>query len=208
MANLPRARGTPKVVAGMARGTTAVVALAVALVAAGPPGCAAARVATRPAMRAAPPGCAAARSSRIAMLTEIPQVVYGPEIHPEQLAAMAVVSALTAVGYVLWDRVLVPQKRLELSLSKRKGEVKALLDELEQAPSESSERALERWFFTDWLDARSGPQKKKAAIPFLPKAKFNSGDNPVIGAVAAIMAIGILSSSVKEVFHLISQHGQ
>ncbi|KAJ1623416.1 hypothetical protein T492DRAFT_1055232 [Pavlovales sp. CCMP2436] len=172
--------------------------------AAGPTGCAAARSVTRPAVHAR-----ALLSSRVTML--VPPVEYGPEMHPEQLAAMGLVTVMTAAGYVLWDRVLVPQKRLELSLSKKKGSVKALLDELDQqAPTE---RTLERWFFSDWIDARSGsPQKKKAAIPFLPKAKFNSGDNPVIGAVAAIMFIGVLSCSVKEVARVvmaaISQHAQ
>lgn len=128
-------------------------------------------------------------------------VEYGPEIHPEQLYAFGAVTGMTAVGYQIWEKVLVPQKRLELSRSKRGGEVKQLLDEIQDAPSE---RALERWFFSDWLEARNGTQVKKSAVPFLPKSKFNSGDNPVIGAVAAIMVIGILSSSLKQAVHLLT----
>lgn len=136
------------------------------------------------------------RSRGVAMVVE-----YGPEMHSEQLYAFGAVTGMTAVGYQIWEKILVPQKRLELSRSKRGGEVKQLLDEIEAAPND---RALERWFFSDWIEARSGTQaKKKAAVPFLPKTKFNSGDNPVIGAVAAIMLIGILSSSVKEAVHVI-----
>jgi hypothetical protein len=133
-------------------------------------------------------------------------VEYGPEMHTEQLGAFGAVVSMTAAGYVLWDKVLVPQKRLELSRSKRGGEVKALLDEIQAAPGQ---RPLEAWFFTDWIEARNGTQsKKKAAVPFLPKTKFNSGDNPVIGAVAAIMFTGLLSSAVKEAFHFVtSPHG-
>jgi hypothetical protein len=139
-------------------------------------------------------------AARVAMVTE-----YGPEVHPEQLAAFGAVAVMTAVGYVIWDKVLVPQKRLELSRSKRSGEMKELLDQIETSPSE---RPLEAWFFTDWLEARNGTQQKKAAVPFLPKTKFNSGDNPVIGAVAAVMLTGVLSSAVKEVVRFaLGQHG-
>lgn len=131
--------------------------------------------------------------AKLSMLVE-----YGPEIHTEQLYAFGAVTGMTALGYQIWEKVLVPQKRLELSKSKRGGEVKQLLDEIEAAPGE---RALEAWFYSDWIEGRKGNVKKKAAVPFLPKTKFNSGDNPVIGAVAAIMLLGVLSSSLKEAVH-------
>lgn len=139
------------------------------------------------------------RRAQPAMLAE-----YGAQLPPtEQLAGFALVTVLTATGYVVWDQVLVPQKRLELSKSKRQGEVKQLLDEIEADDS----RGAERWFFRDWLQARSADKqqggRKPAALPFLPATKFNSGDNPVIGAVALIMLTGVVSSSLRQLGALV-----
>ena len=62
-------------------------------------------------------------------------------------------------------------------------------------------RGLERWLFSDWLvnnkSAGGGGRKKEPALPFLKKAKWNSGDNPVV-VTAAIMMVGILIASVTE----------
>jgi hypothetical protein len=70
-------------------------------------------------------------------------------------------------------------------------------------------RSLERWLLTDWLQnldrqstssngSSSGRRRKDPAIPgFLPKAKWNSGDNPVLVTVL-IMMVGIVIASVTE----------
>jgi hypothetical protein len=66
-------------------------------------------------------------------------------------------------------------------------------------------RSLERWLFTDWLQtldrqstSSNGRRRKDPAIPgFLPKAKWNSGDNPVLVTVL-IMMVGIVIASVTE----------
>ena len=62
-------------------------------------------------------------------------------------------------------------------------------------------RGLERWLFSDWLvnntSAGGGGRKKEPALPFLKKAKWNSGDNPVV-VTAAIMMVGIVIASVTE----------
>ena len=53
-------------------------------------------------------------------------------------------------------------------------------------------RTFERWLLRDWLSEQS--QQKAAALPFLPKAKFNSGDNPILVATGLIMVTGVVSS--------------
>lgn len=66
------------------------------------------------------------------------------------------------------------------------------------APS-SSDRAFERWLFTDWLDKppSQGGRQKEPALPVLKDAKWNSGDNPVLAATALIMG-GVLVTAVVE----------
>lgn len=67
-------------------------------------------------------------------------------------------------------------------------------------------RALERWLFTDWLQKPAknnknsgggGGRQKEPALPILKKAKWNSGDNPVLVASALIMG-GVLLTAVTE----------
>jgi hypothetical protein len=48
----------------------------------------------------------------------------------------------------------------------------------------------------DNKSARGG-RKKEPGIPILKKAKWNSGDNPVV-VTAAIMMVGIIIASVTE----------
>ena len=63
----------------------------------------------------------------------------------------------------------------------------------------SSDRAFERWLFTDWLDKppSKGGRQKELALPVLKDAKWNSGDNPVLAATALIMG-GVLVTAVVE----------
>ena len=92
----------------------------------------------------------------------------------------------------------MPAKRTELALDKSKGELGEYLEELreEDAAAEGKlldgDRQLERWLLSDWLSPTT--TKKAAALPFLPKAKFNSGDNPILAAGALIMGTGVVFS--------------
>jgi hypothetical protein len=71
----------------------------------------------------------------------------------------------------------------------------------------SDDRALERWLFTDWIEQRKAARKgrgdkragrqKEPALPILKKAKWNSGDNPVLVA-SALIGAGVLVSAVTE----------
>jgi len=61
-------------------------------------------------------------------------------------------------------------------------------------------RGFERWLFSDWLNdtpGTGGGRKKEPALPILKKAKWNSGDNPVLVTVA-IMMLGVVVASVTE----------
>ena len=60
----------------------------------------------------------------------------------------------------------------------------------------SKNRAFERWLFSDWLNRK--PARKAPAVPiFLPPAKWNSGDNPVL-VTTAIMLLCVLVTSMTE----------
>ena len=106
----------------------------------------------------------------------------------------------------------VPVSRTNLALSKRSGQVKEYLEELQAAGNVTTAtdtdgqdtRVFERWLFTDWLvalDKSSSPrqrqQRKEPALPILKKAKWNSGDNPVLAATALIL-LGVVVTSVTE----------
>ena len=64
-----------------------------------------------------------------------------------------------------------------------------------------SNRAFEKWLFTDWLQQdlreRKGGRQKEPALPILKDAKWNSGDNPILVATALI-ASGVIVSSIVE----------
>lgn len=62
-------------------------------------------------------------------------------------------------------------------------------------------RSFERWLFTDWLEndkqkTKAGRQKEPA-LPILKKAKWNSGDNPILAATALIMG-GVIFTAITE----------
>jgi hypothetical protein len=67
--------------------------------------------------------------------------------------------------------------------------------------SQSSDRAFERWLFSDWLQdnksERRAGRKKEPALPILKDAKWNSGDNPVVVA-AALMVFGLTITAFTE----------
>ena len=109
-----------------------------------------------------------------------------PSVIAQQLAVIGVSGA---AGFVWWTQT-VPAKRLEVSRSKKSGEIAELLDELDEAEA-TGERQLERWLLTDW---REPSRRKEPALPMLPKSKFNSGDNPVLAAAALIMSFGLANA--------------
>ena len=109
-----------------------------------------------------------------------------PSVVAQQLAVVGVSSA---AGFVWWTQT-VPAKRLEVSRSKKSGEIAELLDELDEAEA-TGDRKLERWLLTDW---REPSRRKEPALPMLPKSKFNSGDNPVLAAAALILSFGLANA--------------
>ena len=109
-----------------------------------------------------------------------------PSVIAQQLAVIGVSGA---AGFV-WGTQTVPAKRLEVSRSKKSGEIAELLDELDEAEA-TGDRKLERWVLTDW---REPSRRKEPALPMLPKSKFNSGDNPVLAAAALILSFGLANA--------------
>ena len=102
---------------------------------------------------------------------------------------LAVIGVSGAAGFVWWTQT-VPAKRLEVSRSKKSGEIAELLDELDEAEA-TGDRTLERWVLTDW---REPSRRKEPALPMLPRSKFNSGDNPIVAAAALILSFGLANA--------------
>ena len=118
-----------------------------------------------------------------------PATEFGPDF-AQAAPTLFVLAVTAALGWVWWFQV-VPQQRVELSKSKRKGPIKEYLDDLDI--SDSSERGVERWFFTDWLRARKrrgGQVPDGKAEPF-----FLSTDNPVVVA-GILIGTGVLYSAL------------
>lgn len=148
------------------------------------------------------------------------------------LGILAIVLASAAATWV-WANQVVPVSRTKLALSKRDGEIKEYLEELEslqQQPNSSmnnidesgetevgvtnnNNRQLEKWLFTDWLEqkkekdsagTRKPGRQKEPALPILKSAKWNSGDNPVLAATALIMAGVVLASITEQLSSILS----
>jgi hypothetical protein len=130
-------------------------------------------------------------------------------IVPDTVALLGIGSVLivSAAAAWVWANQVVPTSRTKLALSKRQGAVKEYLDGLEQGAPED-ERQFEQWLFTDWLEQRntkaSPGRQKEPALPILKKAKWNSGDNPILAATALIM-LGVTIAAVTERISLILQ---
>lgn len=120
--------------------------------------------------------------------------VFEPQF--DAVPGLLFVSAITAVAAGYWWNVVIPDRRQSLALSKRRGDVKEYLDDLKEAET-VGEKPFERWLLTDWL--RENKSAKPAALPFLKKAKWNSGDNPVLVAMGGIMAC-VIAASLSERF--------
>ena len=118
-----------------------------------------------------------------------------PSVIAQQLAVIGVSGA---AGFVWWTQT-VPAKRLEVSRSKKSGEIAELLDELDEAEA-TGDRKLERWLLADW---REPSRRKKPALPMLPKSKFNSGDNPILAAAALILSFGVANALAERASSLL-----
>jgi len=124
------------------------------------------------------------------------------------LGILAIVLASAAATWV-WANQVVPTSRTKLALQKREGgEVNDYLEELkaDKKLENGGERKLEQWLFTDWLEQKSAKtgRQKEPALPILKKAKWNSGDNPVLAATALIMAGVFLASAIEKLTALFS----
>ena len=118
-----------------------------------------------------------------------------PSVIAQQLAVIGVSGA---AGFVWWTQT-VPAKRLEVSRSKKSGEIAELLDELDEAEA-TGDRKLERWLLTDWREPSS---RTEPALPMLPKSKFNSGDNPILAAAALILSFGVANALAERASSLL-----
>ena len=120
---------------------------------------------------------------------------YEAQLSSENLIAIVSTSVILCVTTYFWWNSVIPTQRTKLAKSKRNGEVKEYLNELRASGTESvdaADRKFEKWLFSDWLNTKQSA--KPGAIPFLKKAKWNSGDNPILVAFGAIMACVIAAS--------------
>ena len=115
------------------------------------------------------------------------------------LVGFASIALLSAVAVWVWANQVVPVSRTNLALSKRDGPVREYLDELNNTTNAA--RGFEQWLFTDWLEGRYATavagRQKEPALPILKKAKWNSGDNPILAATALII-LGVTLASITE----------
>ena len=118
-----------------------------------------------------------------------------PSVVAQQLAVIGVSGA---AGFVWWTQT-VPAKRLEVSRSKKSGEIAELLDELDEAEA-TGDRKLERWLLTNW---REPSRRTEPALPMLPRSKFNSGDNPIVAAAALILSFGVANALAERASSLL-----
>ena len=118
-----------------------------------------------------------------------------PSVIAQQLAVIGVSGA---AGFVWWTQT-VPAKRLEVSRSKKSGEIAELLDELDEAEA-TGDRKLERWLLTNW---REPSRRTEPALPMLPRSKFNSGDNPIVAAAALILSFGVANALAERASSLL-----
>merc|ERR1712232_339121 len=132
-------------------------------------------------------------STMIAM--DPPQTTFEPMLpDTSAYASIGIVAVLCVVCWLVWNNEVVPISRQKLAVSKRGGGVREYLDELSSEETDKDERKLEKWLFADWLNPN---KKKEAAVPFLKKAKWNSGDNPVLVA-SALIGFAVIFASITE----------
>merc|ERR1719231_226120 len=115
---------------------------------------------------------------------------YEAQMTPEMMITFSTLTIILVGTAIFWWTTIIPQQRTKLAISKSRGEVKEYLEELkEDATNEDGgNRGFERW-----LNAKKG-DVKPGALPFLKKAKWNSGDNPLLVAFGGIMSLVIAAS--------------
>ena len=110
----------------------------------------------------------------------------------ETFVGFGLIVVLCVAASWVWANQVVPVSRSKLAISKNRGQVREYLDDLKNT---TDDRAMEQWLFTDWL--QENKSEKQPAIPILKKAKWNSGDNPVLAA-SALIGLGVLFTAVTE----------
>ena len=107
-------------------------------------------------------------------VSDVTSKTFEAQLSTDMLMSMGLVGGVLVFAGSFWWNVIIPQKRSELSISKRNGEVKEYLDGLRDETGEN--REFEKWLMADWLNAKVG-KTKPGALPFLKRAKWNSGGN-------------------------------
>lgn len=83
------------------------------------------------------------------------------EAQPPPLGTTLAVLGSTGGVLAYWWLVLVPSERRDLAKNKNKGGLNVYLDGLEK--SDPTERKLEKWFYTEWLERRARVQRIAAS---------------------------------------------
>lgn len=130
--------------------------------------------------------------------TSDPITVYEAQLpEPQVLMGFGALVLILSLTSLFWWKIIIPQQRTKVAISKSRGEIRDFLEKLETLePSKNLElkSRVQKWLFTDWLKQRENRTAKPAALPFLKKAKWNSGDNPILAAIGGIMAFVVASS--------------
>ena len=114
---------------------------------------------------------------------------FDPILDTNQMLSFGLITLTLIIVTNYWWSVVIPTKRKEVAISKNKGEIKEYLENIR----DNEDKNFERWFFSDWLNKN----KKDAAIPFLKKSKWNSGDNPILVAFSGIFLFVIVASIIE-----------
>mmetsp|Transcript_43700 Transcript_43700/g.83407 ORF Transcript_43700/g.83407 Transcript_43700/m.83407 type:complete len:223 (+) Transcript_43700:104-772(+) len=140
------------------------------------------------------------------------------------LTAQLEVLGAVGVMVVYWWYVLVPNARVNLAVNKKKGNLRAYLQDLKEDDS----RGLERWFYSNWLE-KIDPETKfllrdedkpspvqpagreykveetvQEIVKNAKKApKFWSWDNPVLVGTAVTIGISALGSGFRALMNVV-----
>ena len=142
------------------------------------------------------PYFAALRS--VALTETSSQVLYSPQLTEETTLSLVLLTLILTVTTNFWWKNVIPQQRTNLARAKRTGPLRDYLETLkteEEVGEKTNSKAFEKWLFADWLS--DDKMQKDPALPFIRKVKWNSGDNPILVAVAAIMCC-VLAASIGE----------
>lgn len=95
----------------------------------------------------------------------------------------------------------VGETSLQTTIATAENDENVINQPISPSSATTTDRAFERWLFTDWLQdnksKKKGGRQKEPALPILKDARWNSGDNPVVVA-AFLMLVGILFTTLTE----------